>query len=113
MKTNSKTFLFENEIVWEPAGEGVVRQIMGYDKQMMMVKVKFNQGAIGSAHTHPHTQTTYVVSGMFEFTVNGEKKIVTQGDGLYIAPDALHGCVCLEEGTLIDCFSPMRDDFLK
>ena len=102
-KTRSNTFILEKEIAWEPAGEGVVRQIMGYDGQVMLVKVKFEQGAIGTPHTHYHTQTTYVASGNFEFTVNG----------VYIEPDAEHGCVCLEAGILIDCFSPMRADFLK
>ena len=105
-KTRSNTFILEKEIAWEPAGEGVVRQIM-------LVKVKFEQGAIGTPHTHYHTQTTYVASGKFEFTVNGEKQIVETGDGVYIEPDAEHGCVCLEAGILIDCFSPMRADFLK
>lgn len=38
----------------------------------MLVKVKFEQGAVGTPHTHYHTQTTYVASGKFEFTVNGE-----------------------------------------
>ena len=82
---------------------------MGYDGQVMLVKVKFEQGAVGTPHTHYHTQTTYVASGKFEFTVNGEKQIVETGDGVYIEPDA----VCLEAGILIDCFSPMRADFLK
>ena len=51
-KTRSNTFILEKEIAWEPAGEGVVRQIMGYDGQVMLVKVKFEQGAIGTPHTH-------------------------------------------------------------
>lgn len=42
----------------------------------MLVKVKFEKGAIGTPHKHYHTQTTYVASGKFEFTVGGEKKIV-------------------------------------
>ena len=42
-KTRSNTFILEKEIVWEPAGEGVVRQIMGYDGQVMLVKVKFEE----------------------------------------------------------------------
>lgn len=112
-KTRSATFIYEKEKVWEPAGEGVVRQIMGYDGQVMMVKIKFKKGAIGTPHTHYHTQTTYVVSGKFEFTVGDEKKIVEAGDGIYMEPDILHGCVCLEPGILIDCFAPMRADFLK
>lgn len=111
-KTRSETFVYEKDKEWEPAGEGVTRQIMGYDGQVMLVKVKFEKGAIGTPHTHYHTQTTYVASGKFEFTIGGEKKIVQAGDGLYMEPDILHGCVCLEPGVLIDCFAPMRADFL-
>lgn len=113
MKTRSKTFISEKEKAWEPVGNGVVRQIMGYDGQVMLVKVKFETGAVGMPHTHYHTQTTYVASGKFTFIVNGEKQIVEAGDGVYIEPDALHGCVCLKAGILIDCFSPMRADFLS
>lgn len=112
-KTRSATFISEKEKVWEPAGEGVTRQIMGYDGQVMLVKVKFEKGAVGTPHRHYHTQTTYVASGKFEFTVGNEKKIVEAGDGIYMEPDVLHGCICLEPGVLIDCFAPMRADFLK
>lgn len=110
--TRSDVFMFEKDIDWEPAGKGVTRQIVGYDGQVMMVKVKFEKGGIGTAHTHYHTQVTYVVSGKFEFTIGKEKKIVEAGDALYMAPDVMHGCICLEEGLLIDCFSPMRADFI-
>ncbi|MEB3374700.1 cupin domain-containing protein [Bacteroides sp. CR5/BHMF/2] len=112
-KTRSSTFIYEKDKAWEPAGEGVTRQIMGYDGQLMLVKVKFEKGAIGTPHTHYHTQTTYVATGKFEFTVGDEKKIVEAGDGIYIEPDILHGCICLEPRVLIDCFAPMRADFLK
>ncbi|MDO4802160.1 MAG: cupin domain-containing protein [Prevotellaceae bacterium] len=110
---NSKKFIFESEEKWHDAGENVVRQIMGYNDDIMLVKVKFETGAIGTSHTHPHTQTTFVASGKFEFTINGETKIVSAGDGLYMEPDVLHGCKCLEAGLLIDTFAPMRKDFLK
>lgn len=114
MKAESATFVYENDVQWEPAGENVVRQILGYNDDVMLVKVKFEKaGAVGTPHTHPHTQTTYVASGKFEFTVDGETKIVSAGDGLYMKPDVLHGCVCIEPGILIDCFAPMREDFLK
>jgi quercetin dioxygenase-like cupin family protein len=112
-KNRSKVFLLEKDIPWEPADKGITRQIIGYDGQIMMVKVKFEEGAIGAAHTHYHTQVTYVASGKFEFTVGGEKKVIKEGDGIYMEPDVLHGCVCLEAGVLIDCFSPMRESFIK
>ena len=113
MKTCSSTFLIENDILWEPAGEGVTRQILGFDGQLMMVKVLFTEGAKGYVHAHHHSQTTFVASGKFAFTIGEETKIVTTGDGLYMEPDVEHGCECLEAGMLIDCFNPMRADFIK
>ena len=113
MKTQSENFIFEKDIPWEPADPHVERQIMGYDGQIMLVKVKFEKGACGAPHSHYHTQVTYVESGKFEFTIGNETKIVEAGDGLMMNPDIEHGCRCLEAGILIDCFSPMRESFLK
>lgn len=107
-----KKFFTHKESEWEELGGGVSRQIFGYDTQIMMVKVKFEKGAVGSPHQHFHAQTTYCASGKFEFTVDGELNTVEHGDGVYIAPNLLHGALCLEEGVLIDVFSPVREDFL-
>ncbi|MFG6340615.1 MAG: cupin domain-containing protein [Alistipes sp.] len=112
METWNGTYQLENELAWQPAGEGVVRQIMGYDGQLMIVKVKFAKGAVGAQHKHYHSQATYVASGKFELNIGGEVKVLGAGDGYYVAPDQLHGCVCLEEGILIDTFSPHRADFI-
>lgn len=27
--------------------------------------------------------------------------------------EVIHGCECLEDGILVDFFTPMREDFLK
>ena len=113
MKTRSASFLLEKELEWENPAPGITRQIMGYDGQLMLVKVNFEKGAIGTVHEHFHSQATYVVSGKFEMKIGDEVRILEAGDGFYIAPDELHGCVCLEPGILIDTFSPMRADFLK
>lgn len=64
-------------------------------------------------HQHFHTQATYCISGKFEFDIDGEKKVIEAGDGVYIEPNLLHSAVCLEEGMLIDTFSPVREDFLS
>ena len=54
MKTGSENFIFAEGKEWEPAGEGVVRQIMGYNDDIMVVKVKFEKGAVGAVHHHIH-----------------------------------------------------------
>lgn len=113
MKSESNNFQLANELEWEQAGPGIVRQIMAYNDDLMMVKVKFETGAIGTPHTHPHTQATYVASGVFEFTTDDETRIVYSGDGVYMKPGVMHGCKCLKAGVLIDTFSPVRKDFLR
>lgn len=113
MNTKSDTFPIASDIKWEDAGDGIVRQIMAYDENLMMVKVKFEKGAVGTIHQHPHTQSTYVASGCFEVTIGDEMKVLQAGDGYYVVSNLPHGCVCLEPGILIDTFTPMREDFLK
>jgi quercetin dioxygenase-like cupin family protein len=113
MRTKSETFQFEKTLNWETPAPGIRRQIMAYDGQLMMVKVHFEKGAVGTMHEHYHSQATYVVSGSFELRIGDQTEILGPGDGYYVAPDELHGCVCLEEGVLIDTFSPVRADFLK
>ena len=113
MKRFSEKYVITKEIEWEELGGGVSRKFLGYDNQIMMVNVKFEKGALGSSHQHFHTQATYCVSGKFEFEIDGVKQIVEAGDGVYIEPNLLHSAVCLEEGMLIDTFSPVREDFLS
>ena len=110
--TSGELFQFENAIPWENIGNGIQRQLYGYDNKIMMVKVKFEKDAVGQLHQHFHSQVTYVESGVFEMTINGEKKIIKTGDGYYVPSQMVHGIVCLEAGMLVDAFSPMREDFL-
>lgn len=112
MNRASEKFILNDTTEWEHLGGGVSRKFLGYDNQIMMVKVKFEAGAVGAPHHHFHTQTTYCVKGRFEFMIDGEKQVVAGGDGVYIAPNLLHSAVCIEEGILIDVFSPVREDFL-
>jgi len=113
MKRSSELFKKADTMEWEVLGGGVSRKFLGWDNQIMMVKVKFEKGAEGAAHQHFHTQTTYCAEGKFEFTIGDEKQTVKAGDGVYIPPNILHGAICLEEGILIDVFSPVREDFLS
>ena len=108
----SREFQVSNQIPWEDVGKGLQRQIFGHDDKVMMVKVKFEKGAIGALHSHPHSQVTYIESGEFEMTIGDDKKLIKKGDGFYVPPDVLHGILCIEAGMLIDVFSPMREDFI-
>ncbi|WP_333661153.1 cupin domain-containing protein [Chishuiella changwenlii] len=107
-----KDLFFEGNSEWEDLGNGVKRQFVGYNSQIMMVIVKFEKGAIGALHQHFHSQITYVAEGSFEVTNNNQIKILNKGDGFFAQPNIEHGVVCLEEGILIDSFTPYREDFM-
>jgi len=109
----SKEFIKDDEFEWEAVGEGIKRKIMGYDDKLMMVKVLFEKGAIGRLHEHYHSQVTNVAKGTFEVIINNVTKVMKQGDCFYIPPHIVHGVVCLEDGLLIDVFSPIREDFIQ
>ena len=93
-------------------GAGVTRRVLAYTDGVMAVENTFEKGAVGAMHSHPHTQVTYVVSGAFDFTIDGVTRTVQAGDTLLKEDGVLHGCVCREAGVLLDVFSPMREDFI-
>ncbi len=105
-------WVFNQDIDGEAATPGVMRKVLAYCGEMMCVENTFEQGAIGSVHSHPHTQITYVAEGAFEFTISDETKIVRRGDTLLKQDGVAHGCTCLERGVLVDFFTPMREDFV-
>ena len=96
----------------QSGGEGVIRRVLAYTDGLMCVENTFRKGAVGKLHSHPHTQITYVVSGVFSFTIDGETHTVRPGDTLLKTDSVVHGCVCEEAGILLDIFNPMREDFV-
>lgn len=91
---------------------GVQRQILSEAPGLMVVSFRFETGARGKLHHHPHLQSTYVARGKFRFFRDGVAYDLSQGDSLVMPSLVEHGCECLEAGELIDCFTPRRDDFL-
>ena len=91
---------------------GVSRQVLSDSPELMVVSFLFEEKAEGALHSHPHVQSTYVQSGRFKFTIDDTEFEVVAGDSFIIPSGAVHGCICLEPGRLVDTFTPRRDDFL-
>lgn len=106
-------FGINKETIAQSCGEGVTRKILTHTKALMMVEVTFAQGAVGSMHSHPHLQISYIAKGSFEVTIGDEKKILQVGDSFLVPSELAHGVVALEESVIIDVFNPMREDFIE
>ena len=109
----NERWVFYKDVPTESGGEGVTKRVLAYSDDVMVVENTFRKEAVGKLHHHRHTQITYIKSGKFEFEIDGEKHVVTEGDTLLKTNGVEHGCVCLEEGQLIDVFAPYREDFVK
>ena len=108
----SEPFVFSEEIAWETTDKGVERKILSYNKDLMMVHVRFQKGGIGKLHHHPHRQISFIVEGTFEVEIDGQKKILNKGDSFIVEADLVHGVVALEDAAILDIFTPFREDFL-
>ncbi len=45
MDIKNSEYFIGTELQWETFGDGISRQILGYDNHLMMVKLKFSTGA--------------------------------------------------------------------
>ena len=84
---------------------------------LMMVVCEFTNGPAENPdvpHTHPHEQITYVEEGELYLFEGDEKHRLQKGD-IYTIPSGIpHGIQTLSSFVrLIDCFSPVRDEFIE
>lgn len=115
MNTKTKTgqkWVMHKDVLAETMPTWTKRRVLAHGQEMMMVENEFAPGDTAPEHTHHHSQITYVIRGALEFTLDGETVVLREGDSVYIAPNAVHSAVAIEDSLLIDMFAPMREDFL-
>ena len=91
--------------------QGMVRQVLAYTDQLMLVRHRFEKGWIGAAHSHPHHQLVYVISGSIRIVADGEDIIAHAGDSFVVDGDIEHQAFALEDAEVLDVFTPAREDY--
>ncbi len=84
---------------------------MVHATQMSLAFWEVEEGAKVPEHSHKNEQIMHVVEGEFEFTLEGQTKIYYPGDIVVIAPFKAHSGRALTACTLIDVFSPVREEY--
>ena len=82
-----------------------------HTRNMTIAFWKVEKGASVPEHSHFHEQVLYVMEGEFEFTVANQTKVYYPGDIVVIDPNVPHNGTALTACTLLDVFSPPRDDY--
>jgi quercetin dioxygenase-like cupin family protein len=65
-------------------------------------------------HSHPHEQFGFILEGEIETTLGDETKIIKKGDAYHALSSVPHGGKThSEKVTILDVFSPPREDYMK
>ena len=91
---------------------GVVRRTLNSGDHTTLIEVALAQGATVPAHTHPHEQIGYVASGRVRFGIDGRERDLRAGDSYLVPGGVSHAVTALEDSICIDCFSPVREEYL-
>lgn len=96
---------------------GIQRRITQTEK-LMLVNVEFTDGPTSEPdpfHSHLHEQVSYMAEGeIYLFVADEEKVHLKAGDTFAIPSNIPHTIQRLTSFVrIIDCFTPLREDFLK
>ncbi len=93
---------------------GVFRTTLAFNKQTMMCHFYLKKGAVIPIHHHEAVQNGYVIKGKIKFLKENEGECFTAEPGSSYLFDAneVHGAEILEDSEVLDCFSPMRPDYV-
>jgi quercetin dioxygenase-like cupin family protein len=110
------TTLKYEEMSVEQIRAGVERRL-GYTDNLMIVVMDFHDGPKDQPdppHTHPHEQVSYVAEGELFCFIDGEQTRLGPGDVFLVPSGKPHSIQSLTKHVrLVDCFTPIREDFLK
>ena len=92
--------------------EGIERQLFWGDR-VMVCRLRIAPHTVTAVHSHPHEQITMVERGRVRYIIEGQERVLEQGEMLHLPSGISHGATMLdEEVVLVDIFSPLREDFL-
>jgi quercetin dioxygenase-like cupin family protein len=86
---------------------------MFHSEQITFAHVLLDKGAIVGEHAHVHEQWTHIIEGEMEFNIGGDVKVLTKGMAAFIPGNVIHSARAITEVKVIDCFLPVREDFIE
>ena len=90
---------------------GVVRRTLVSGDHLTLVEIRIASGAEVPEHVHPHEQAGHVASGRVHFRIGDLDRELGPGDSYLIPGDLPHHVRALDAATLIEVFSPVREEF--
>ncbi len=97
---------------WIAICPGIKRRTVAHGATMYQMLAQLDAGSVMPPHQHPQEQIVHVVRGRMRLLVEGTPHELGAGDTYYLGPNVPHGVETIEDTSVIDTFSPPREDLL-
>jgi quercetin dioxygenase-like cupin family protein len=91
---------------------GLARRVGAFNDKLFLAEHRMEKGWVGAAHSHPHDQMVYVISGHLRVAAGGRTFDVKSGDSFAVRGGVEHQASAVEASLVIDVFTPCREDYL-
>ncbi|MDQ3415067.1 MAG: cupin domain-containing protein [Verrucomicrobiota bacterium] len=102
----------EQDNPWIDIAPGIKRRTIATGASMYQMRAELTAESVLPEHMHPQEQIAHVIKGRMKLIVAGVPHELAAGDAFYLASNVRHGVETLDDTTVIDTFSPPRDDYL-
>ncbi len=102
----------EEQNPWIQIAPGIKRRTTTSGATMYQMRAQLDAGSRLPEHRHSQEQIALVIKGRMKLIVDGMPHELRAGEAFYLASNVPHGVETIEDTTVIDTFSPPRDDYL-
>ena len=97
---------------WIEICPGIKRRTVTHGTSMYQMIARLDAGSCMPEHRHPHEQIAHILKGRMRLIVAGVAHELTIGESFYLEGNVPHGVETIEDTTVLDTFSPPRDEYL-
>ncbi|MBU0971192.1 MAG: cupin domain-containing protein [Proteobacteria bacterium] len=92
--------------------EGIEMKTLVHGEKSLLTRFHLKKDSLLPAHSHPHEQTGFLVSGKMTLYIDQKGYGVEPGDSWSIPGNIEHRAEVVEDSVAIEVFSPVRKEYL-
>ncbi len=101
-----------NSMAPEQLNPQVTRKVL-HTENLTIARLEIAKGGAVPEHSHVNEQVANVERGALQFSIGGQEVILRGGQSLAIPSNVPQAVVALEDTTVVDVFSPRREDWIR
>jgi quercetin dioxygenase-like cupin family protein len=101
-----------NSMPAEQLNPQITRRVV-HTENLTIARLEIEKDAVVPEHSHVNEQVATVERGALRFHIGGQDVVLRDGQSVAIPSNVPHSVVALESTTVVDVFSPRREDWLR